>query len=72
MYHPGVALMRGRLGTHKSLSNPVFFRKTIQDMRDHGMTTFTVYNAWNRVKNPKTGKLRLDVDSPYKGRASYV
>lgn len=72
MYHPGVALMRGRLGTHKSVSNSVFFRKTLQDMRDHGMTTFTVYNSWNWVKDPKTGKPKLDVDSAYTGRASYV
>ncbi len=54
MYYPG--------RTHKSFLNPEFFKKTVQDQRDHGMTTFTIYN-WNRIKDAKTGKFKIDVDN---------
>jgi len=54
MYYPGVA--------GESFSNPEFFSKTIKDMRDHGMTSFTIYN-WVKVKDPKTGQFTIDVDN---------
>jgi len=54
MYYPGVK--------HKPFSNPEFFKKTLEDMRDHGMTTFTIYN-WVKTTDENTGKSRIDVDN---------
>jgi len=54
MYYPGVK--------HASFSTEDFFKKTVKDMRDHGMTTFTIY-SWIRVKDPATGKFVMDVDN---------
>jgi len=53
MYYPGVK--------RKEFSNAEFFAKTLKDMRDHGMTTFSIYN-WIKVEDPQTGKAQLDVD----------
>ena len=58
MYYPG--------RVHESFRNPAFFAKTVQDMVDHGMTTFTVYN-WVKVKDPDTGTFRLDLDTHVSG-----
>jgi hypothetical protein len=54
MYYPGVK--------HKMFSTPEFFRKTVVDMREHGMTSFTIYN-WIKSKDPQTGKEFVDVDN---------
>lgn len=53
MYYPGV--------THPMFSTPEFFAKTVKDMRDHGMTTFSIYNSV-QVKDAQTGQLQADVD----------
>lgn len=53
MYYPGVK--------HPAFSTPDYFRKTVEDMRDHGMTTFTIYH-WVQRKDPETGANRIDVD----------
>ena len=53
MYYPGVK--------HPTFSTPEYFRKTVRDMRDHGMTTFTIYH-WVKRKDPETGEFHLDVD----------
>ena len=53
MYMPGVG--------HKSYSNPVFFKKIVQDMRNHGMTTFTIYNRYC-LYDKESGKHTLEVD----------
>jgi hypothetical protein len=54
MYYPGV---KSRL-----VSTREFFKKTVADMRDHGMTSFTIYN-WIKSKDPQTGKEIIDVDN---------
>lgn len=54
MYYPGMK--------SATFSNPEFFRKTVQDQRDHGMTTFSIYN-WVKVEDPKTRKARIDLDT---------
>jgi len=47
---------------HESYRNPEFFKKTVEDQRDHGMTTWTIY-SWSQQKDEKTGKFRIDVDN---------
>ena len=54
MYYPGVKSTK--------FSNAEYFRKTIEDMRDHGMTSFTIYN-WIKREDPNTGKAFVDVDN---------
>ncbi|MAE65851.1 MAG: hypothetical protein CMJ18_16395 [Phycisphaeraceae bacterium] len=53
MYYPGLK--------HESVSNEAFLRKTVEDMRDHGMTTFTIY-LWVAKKDAETGQTTIDVD----------
>ena len=46
---------------HEDYDNAEFFRKTVQDQLDHGMTSWTIYN-WSQVKDKETGKFKIDVD----------
>ena len=46
----------------KTVANPHFFARIAQDMRDHGMTTITIFND-AKVRDPKTGRFTLDVDN---------
>ncbi|HJN18614.1 MAG TPA: sugar-binding protein, partial [Armatimonadota bacterium] len=53
MYYPGA--------NDQWFSNAPFFEKTVADMREHGMSTFTIYN-WATVTDPDTDQTRLDLD----------
>lgn len=53
MYFPGVK--------HPSISNYDYLKMIARDMRDHGMSTFTIYH-WVEQKHPDTGAFFVDVD----------
>ena len=53
MYFPGVK--------NPSISNRDYLKMIARDMRDHGMTTFTIYH-WVQQKHPDTGAFFVDVD----------
>lgn len=57
MYFPGVG--------HRIYSNEDFFRKIVADQRDHGMTSFTIYNThyW-KDEGSQEPSLHLDMRYP--------
>ncbi|MDP7238678.1 MAG: DUF6067 family protein, partial [Candidatus Latescibacteria bacterium] len=57
MYFPGVG--------HRIYSNEDFFRKIVADHRDHGMTSFTIYNTYYwRDEGSQEPSLHLDTRYP--------
>ena len=58
MYFPGVG--------HSVYSNEDFFRKIVTDQRDHGMTSFTIYNTYYWAEEGSQ-KPSLHLDTRYPG-----